>query len=275
VLAARTAIKRRAPASGSGILPVADAADLKAAGLTARSAVPHRRGGLARKTAMTASLPRAAIALAATLTLNYASALLGEQQPLPGRPDTAAIAAGSYQADASHTLIAWRVDHMGFNDYFGLLGEIKATLELDPARPEAATVSARIPLGKILTASAALNSELLRPGAPRGKAGGQGAKPRYFGPNPGEAVFTSSAVKPGADGTSALIEGTLALNGKTRPISLTAKFAGAGTNPYTGKQTLGFHGTAQIVRSDFGLDADMGLVGDTVGLTISAAFERQ
>lgn len=211
--------------------------------------------------------------IAACLALFAGPALSQAAQSLPGKPDKAQVAAGTYQSDPSHTLIAWRVDHMGFNDYFGLLGEIKASLVLDPARPEAAKVTARIPLGKILTASNALNGELLRPGAPRGK--GSGAKPRYFGPNPGEAVFTSTAVRPAADGTSAQIEGTLTLNGKTRPVTLAAKFAGAGKNPYTGKATVGFHATAQIKRSEFGLDSDMGLVGDTVGLTISAGFEKQ
>jgi polyisoprenoid-binding protein YceI len=217
---------------------------------------------------------RLAAVLAAGLALASGPALWSAPQDLPGKPDASRIAAGTYSADPSHTLIAWRVDHMGFNDYFGLLGPIAGTLVLDPARPEAAQVSVKIPLGKILTASPALNSELLRPAAPRGKSAA-GGKPRYFGSNPGEAVFTSTAVKPAADRSSAIIEGTLTLNGKTRPVSIAAKFAGAGKNPYTGKATVGFHGTAQISRSEFGLNADMGLVGDMVGLTISAAFELQ
>jgi YceI-like domain len=141
----------------------------------------------------------------ATMVLAASCVLWSSAQALPGKPDKAQIDAGTYQTDASHTLIAWRVDHMGFNDYFGLLGDIKGTLVLDPARPEAAQVTVRIPLGKILTASSALNSELLRAAPPRGKSAA-GSKPRYFGPNPGEAVFTSTAVKVGADGTSALIE---------------------------------------------------------------------
>lgn len=216
-----------------------------------------------------------AAVLTACLALAGGSALWSAPHQLAGKADLSRIAAGTYRTDPSHTLIAWRVDHLGFNDYFGLLGSITGSLVLDPAKPEAAQVTARIPLGKIVTASSALNSELLRPAPPRGKAGGQSGKPRYFGPNPGEAVFTSTAVKPGTDGTTAMIEGNLTLNGKTRPVTIAAKFSGAGKNPYTGKQTVGFHGTAQIVRSEFGLDGDLGVVGDKVGLTISAAFEKQ
>jgi polyisoprenoid-binding protein YceI len=157
---------------------------------------------------------------------------------------------------------------MGFNDYFGLFGEIKGTLVLDPANPGMARVSARIPVGKIVTAHAGLTGNLLRPG-------GASGKPDYFGPKPADALFASTAVKPGADGSSAVIEGTLTLNGKSRPVAIAAKFSGAGKNPYTGKQTVGFHGTATIQRSEFGLDADMGLVADRVDLEITAAFELQ
>jgi polyisoprenoid-binding protein YceI len=212
---------------------------------------------------------RPAIAIiAGGLALAGGTALWSAPRELPGQADRTRIAAGTYLTDPSHTLVGWRVGHMGFNDYFGLFGEIKGTLVLDPAKPEAARVSARIPISKVLTASAGLNGALLRPG-------GVSGKPSYFGPRPADALFTSTAVKPGADGTSAAIEGNLTLNGKTRPVTIAAKFSGAGKNPYTGKQTVGFHGTAQIMRSEFGLDSDLGLVADRVDLEITAAFELQ
>lgn len=207
-------------------------------------------------------------AIAASLVLAGGSALWSAPRALPGQPEVARIAAGTYLTDPSHTMVGWRVGHMGFNDTFGLFGGIKGSLVLDPVRPEAARVSVRIPVGKIVTANAGLTGALLRPGGP-------GNKPDYFGPKPADALFVSTAVKPGADGTSAAIEGNLTLNGKTRPVTIAARFSGAGKNPYTGKQTVGFHGSAQIVRSEFGLDADLGLVADRVDLEISAAFEMQ
>lgn len=208
------------------------------------------------------------ILAAAGLALVNASTLSSAPRALPGQADLSRITAGTYLTDPSHTMIGWRVGHMGFNDTFGLFGHIKGTLVIDPARPAEARVSALIPVGKIVTTNAGLTGALLRPGSP-------GGKPDYFGPKPADALFTSTAVKPGADGSSAAIEGTLTLNGKTRPVTIAAKFSGAGKNPFTGKRTLGFHGTAQILRSDFGLDADLGLVADRVDLEISAAFELQ
>ena len=184
----------------------------------------------------------------------------------PGAPDPARVAAGTYTADPLHTLVQWRVNHMGFNDYFGLFGSITGTLVIDPAHLDQARVAVRIPVGKITTASKGLTDHLLMPAAT--------GKPDYFGPKPADALFTSTKVTPASDGRSAAIDGKLTLNGVTRPVTLTATFSGAGKNPMSGKQTLGFHATTSIKRSEWNLGEDVPLVSDTVDLQISAAFQR-
>lgn len=183
----------------------------------------------------------------------------------PGQVDKSRIVAGTYLADPAHTLVGWRVNHMGFNDYFGIFGSIAGTLVIDPAKPEAARVSVRIPIKKVTTASEGLTGHLLRPNA--------SGKPDYFGPRPGDAVFTSTRVVPAADGISARIEGKLTMNGVTRPVTLDARFTGAGKNPLGGKLTLGFEAETTIRRSEWGLGGDIPLVGDEVALQISAGFE--
>lgn len=204
-----------------------------------------------------------ALPLAFALTLPLASA--GSQ--VPGKPEVARVAAGTYQADASHTLIGWRVDHMGFNDYFGLFGDVTGTLTIDPAQLDQAKVSVRVPIAKVLTPSKGLTQNLLTPGP--------GAEPaKFFGDKPADATFVSTRVTPGADGKSATIEGRLTMNGATRPVTLEAKFVGAGKNPLTRKETLGFHATTRIKRSLWGINGYIPIVGDEVGLEISAAFER-
>ncbi|HEX4847125.1 MAG TPA: YceI family protein [Novosphingobium sp.] len=195
------------------------------------------------------------------------AALPAQTGKLSGAADPARVAAGTYTADPAHTLIGWRVSHMGFNDYFGLFGSITGSLTIDPARPEAASVTITVPVRKVTTADRILTSRLLQPRI--------SGKPDYFGPEPKDATFVSTRVVPGADGKTATIEGNLTLNGATRPVSIAATFAGAGKNPYTGKATVGFHGLTKIKRSDFGLTADMTLVGDEVELTITAAFEKR
>lgn len=202
--------------------------------------------------------------------LAAAAAPMIAQMPMeaPGKMDKSRVVAGTYTADASHTLVGWRVNHFGFNDYFGLLGSITGTLTLDPANPAAAKVAMTIPVSKILTASPGLTAHLTKPAPAGGKAD-------FFGANPADATFVSTGVVPGADGTSATINGNLTLNGVTKPVSIAATFAGAGNSMMTKALTVGFHGTATIKRSDFGVAYAIPLVSDEVKLDISVAFEKK
>jgi polyisoprenoid-binding protein YceI len=185
--------------------------------------------------------------------------------PMPGIKDASRVAAGSYVTDPSHTLIGWRVDHFGFNDYFGIFGDVTGSLQLDPANPAAAKVDVTIPVGKVMTASAGLTEHLLR-------AGKDGGKPDFFGPAPADARFVSTSVT--VEGMKAVIDGNLTLNGVTRPVSLNAEFSGAGDNPFNKKATVGFHATTTIKRSDFGINYAVPFVSDAVELDISVAFEK-
>lgn len=186
---------------------------------------------------------------------------------LPGVADPARVTAGTYKADPLHTLVGWRVNHLGFNDYFGMFGTIKGTLVLDPANLAASRVAVRVSIRKVITASQGLNGHLLREGSGTSKAD-------FFGRNPADALFESTAVKPGADGKSAMIEGKLTMNGLTRPVTLAVTFTGAGKNPLTGKQTVGFHGITTIKRSEWEIMGALPVVSDSVELTITAAFEK-
>lgn len=210
-----------------------------------------------------------ALLIALPLALAAAAAPMVAQVPeAPGKADKTRVVAGSYTADPGHSLVAWRVNHFGFNDYFGLFGDVSGTLVLDPANPAAAKVSVKIPVSKVVTVNQALTAHLLKPGA-------DGKPADFFGPAPADATFVSTSVAPGADGTSAKITGDLTLNGVTKPVTIDATFAGAGTNPFSKAATLGFHGTAAIKRSDFNLKGFIPFVSDEVKLEITTAFEKK
>lgn len=205
-------------------------------------------------------LPLAIIALVAT------APLLAQSAPqLPGQPDPTRVVAGSYTADPAHSLIAWEVNHFGFSDYIGLFGDVTGTLTIDPANISAASVDVTIPIAKVTTANAGLTEHLLR-------AGKDGAKPDFFGPEPSDARFVSTSVS--ASDTTAKIDGNLTLNGITKPVTLNAEFTGAGSNPANKKATVGFSATTMIKRSDFGIDTAIPLVSDEVELEIHVAFEK-
>ncbi len=200
------------------------------------------------------------------LSLFAAVPLVAQSAPqMPGVQDASRVAAGSYSVDPSHTLVGWRVSHFGFNDYFGIFGDATGTLSLDPAKLDEAKVDITIPVSKVTTASAGLTEHLLR-------AGKDGKKPDFFGPAPADAKFVSTKVE--ASGMTAKITGDLTLNGVTKQVVLDTKFVGAGTNPFNKKDTVGFHATTTIKRSEFGITYAVPLVSDDVALDISVAFEK-
>lgn len=204
-----------------------------------------------------------AVAFAALSTVSLAQA----PSAPPGSRSPAAVSGGTYRVDSGHTLVQWTLDHMGFSPYTGIFGDVTGTLTLDPRRPNRARVDVLVPVSKVVTASAGLTEHLLRPGK-------NGGKPDFFGANPGQARFVSTAVV--TTGQRARIRGRLTLNGVTRPVVLDATFYGAGRLPAAmgGKENIGFTATGTILRSQFGLTTGIPLVGDAVKLDISAAFEK-
>ena len=212
---------------------------------------------------------RLILATALALTAAAAAPIIAQQAPSgpPGSRNPALVTGGTYQADPGHSMVTWTVDHLGFTPYTGIFGDVAGTLTLDPKNPSAAKVDVTIPVAKVTTASAGLTSHLLR-------AGKDGGKADFFGAAPADARFVSTAVV--ATGETAKVTGNLTLNGVTKPVTLDAKFYGAGKAPAMmgGKETVGFTGTTTIKRSDFGVGYGIPMVSDAVKLDITVGFEK-
>ncbi len=185
----------------------------------------------------------------------------------PGAMDVSRVSAGTYAVEPLHTLVGWRINHLGFNDYFGIFGDVSGTLILDPENPEAAELDVSIAVSNITVANQDLKNHLLRPGK-------DGGKPDFFGPEPEPARYVSTAVTVAENGKEARVDGDLTLNGVTKPVALRVRFTGAGPSPMGGVETVGFEGGASIKRSDFNLGFGVPMVGDEVTLILTAAFEK-
>jgi len=206
-------------------------------------------------------------AAAASLATLAVGALNAQGAPAPGAIDVSAIESGSYTADAGHSMVGWQVSHLGFNDYFGIFGDVAGTLTVDTANPGNSKVDVMIPIASVTVPSAGLKDHLLR--------GGQnGAAPDFFGPSPEPAHFVSTTVTPTGD-TTATIVGDLTLNGVTKPVTIEASLSGMGTNGMNQKKTLGFHGVTSINRSEFNIPFGLAFgIGDEIDLMITVAFEK-
>ncbi len=209
-------------------------------------------------------LPYAAVALVAVVATPI---VLAQGAGAPGAPDKSRVTAGTYAADAGHTMVVWEVDHLGFSKYTGIFGDVTGTLVIDPKNLAAARVDVTIPVSKVTTASAGLTSHLLR-------AGKDGGKADFFGAAPADAKFVSTSVVLDDDGDEAKVTGNLTLNGVTKPVTLDVDFHGAGVG-MNKKETIGFQAETTIKRSDFGVSMGIPYVSDAVELEIHAAFEKQ
>ena len=196
------------------------------------------------------------------LPLLFAAPLLAEETAapaLPGVADSTRVAAGAYAVDANHTQVNWQVNHFGFNDYFGLFGDVTGTLDIDPANLGSAKVDVTIPIASVATSSAGLTKHL--------------QTPDFFDVTQfATARFVSTSVA--VDGQRAIIKGDLTMLGVTKPVELESRFEGAGANPMSKKATVGFHASTTIKRSEWGMTKYVPMISDEVKLRISIAFEK-
>lgn len=178
---------------------------------------------------------------------------------MPGAPDTSRVVAGAYKVDPNHTQVVWTLSHMGVSALSGAFGASGGTLQIDPANLAAAKVNVTFNVADMSTTASAFTKHL--------------SSPDFFDvakfPT---ATFVSTAVR--ATGGGATITGNLTIKGVTKPVTLDAKFYGAGTSPMSKKLNVGFSATTSIKRSDFGLGAYAPAVANDVSLQIHGAFER-
>lgn len=202
------------------------------------------------------------IPAAALIAIAGGTALVAQMPTAaPGTKDVAKVSGGSYTIDGGHTQVVFAWDHMGFTNNMGTIAEPTGTLTLDKANPAASKVSVEFPVANLRTGVAKLDEHLM--------------KADFFDAAKfPTATFVSTSIKP--DGaTGADITGNLTIKGVTKPVTLDAEFYGAGVQPMSKKENIGFIATTAIKRSDFGMGYGVPMVGDAIELKIIAGFEKQ
>lgn len=179
----------------------------------------------------------------------------------PAKTEPAAVQPGSYAVDPHHTRVLFSVSHLGFTTWYGDFTGVSGTLDLDPKAPEKSAVDIHIPADSISTTNAKLDGEL------KGDQWFDAAKYPDIEFKSAKIVLTGK--------TTAKLTGDLTFHGVTQPVTLAVKYNNAGPNPMNKKYTVGFDATGSIKRSDFGVKTYVPLVGDEVGIIISAGFEAK
>ncbi|GAB6855090.1 YceI family protein [Asaia astilbis] len=205
---------------------------------------------------------RKTLLASATLITALAAAVVPQAHAQQGgTSDPKAVQAGSYAIEPYHTQVGFTLLHMGFTNFSGSFSQATGSLTLDPAHLEKTVLDVTLPVDSVQTTVAKLDEEL---------KGADWFDAKKFP----TAHFVSTHVTR-TGGKTANITGDLTLHGVTRPVTIRAHLIGSGINPLDKKETVGFEGNAVIMRSAFGVNRYVPLVGDSVTLHIAGAFERQ
>lgn len=159
-----------------------------------------------------------------------------------------------YQFDKAHTNILFFIEHLGFSKMAGEFRSFDGVLQFDPANPAAASVQVSIPVAGIATDVEALDEHLL--------------KADFFNASAFPSMtFNSTAVTAVSEGKLKVI-GDLTLLGVTKPVLLNVTLNKAGPHPFTKAPAVGFSATGTLKRSDFGMSAMLGMLGDEIEIRI-------
>lgn len=172
--------------------------------------------------------------------------------------DPLRLPAGSWTLDTGHTSVIWRVRHMGLSWYTGRFDAIEASLDFDPANPEAAQLSAVIAVDSISTGDPDFDREL--------------AQDWFNAGSHPQISFVSERIElTGA--TTGRAHGQLSLNGVTEPTSLEIEFYGGLFNLLEGRQAVGFGADLVIDRTAFNIgNLPQTILGREVRIRIEAEF---
>jgi polyisoprenoid-binding protein YceI len=197
----------------------------------------------------------AAIALAAATLVGVPTLLVAQASVAPE-----AVQAGTYKVESNHTLAQFGVNHFGFNDFFGTIPGATGSLVLNPKALEKSSLDVSLPVSRISTTNATLDSELV--------------SADWFDAATYPTIrFVSQKVEQTGPRT-ARISGTVTMHGVSKPMVLDATFGGAGVNPMDKAYTVGFSATGSLKRSEFGVSKYVPAVSDEVQIRITAAFKK-
>lgn len=164
--------------------------------------------------------------------------------------------AADYSIDTKgmHAFVNFRVQHLGYSWLYGGFREFSGEFSYDKNSPAEAKASVVIKAASLDTNHAERNKHL--------RSGDFFDVAKYP-----EIKFVSTKYTPNtADGGT--LAGNLTMHGVTKPVSINLQKIGEGKDPWGGYRA-GFYGTAEINRSDFGIDKNLGPASEKVEITLS------
>lgn len=169
-------------------------------------------------------------------------------------PAAAAAAAASYKVDPVHSMVIFKVKHMGAGNFYGRFNQVSGTFTIDDADPSKSRVEFEVKADSIDTANKQREDHL--------------KGPDFFNVVQFPAItFKGKEVKKSGEGAYE-VAGDLTLHGVTKPLKAKVEHVGSGKGR-GGGAIAGFEATFTVKRSDFGMNFMVGPLGDEVHLIVS------
>ncbi|MGO7581968.1 YceI family protein [Rhizobium ruizarguesonis] len=162
--------------------------------------------------------------------------------------------AAKFDIDPVHSGIAFYIDHLGFSRVIGVAREFSGSFDFDAAKPETSDLDVKVSVAAISTNNKQRDGDI------------QGAD--WFNATEfPDITFVGKEFKKSTD-TTGKIMGDLTIAGVTKSTTLDVTFNKEGQNPWDKSHVVGFSAATKIKRSDFGMKAALGMIGDEVDLVI-------
>ncbi|WP_175570426.1 YceI family protein [Vannielia litorea] len=178
------------------------------------------------------------------------------------KTDLATLQPGTYRLDQAHSSLIFAVDHIGISIFRASFDSFTATLEMDPADPGTAKLSATIDVASL---------DIPTP-EPEGFRAMLTTAPWFDLTNHPEIILVSTAIRLTGE-KAAEVEAVLTINGTSAPITMSVTALGGWVgNQYDPNARIGFHAEGRFSRSAVGFDVGLPPPGTTMGVADEVSF---
>ena len=169
---------------------------------------------------------------------------------------SAFAAAETYTIDPTHTQTQFSWNHFGYSNPTGGFDNIEGTIIYDAADPLQSSVDVTIAIDSMNTHVPKLDEHL--------------KKVDFFDAEKfPTATFKSTKIAKGSAKDAYQVTGDLSIHGVTKSVTLDAQLNRADMHPMKKVPTIGFDGSVNIKRSDFGIGAYVPNVSDEIRIQIT------
>jgi polyisoprenoid-binding protein YceI len=174
-------------------------------------------------------------------------------------PSTAVSAPRRFEVDPGHSYVLFRATHFGTSHNYGRFNEFSGTFVMDEGKPAASSVELTVKAESVDTGIENRDNHL--------------RTPDFFDvKSHPEIKFKSTKVSRDADGTWR-IAGDFTLHGVTKSLTVPMKKTGEGD--LKGTPIIGFEGSFDIKRSEYGMSNMIGPVGDDIRIIVAVEAKEK